>query len=48
MCWKIIDDSDIDAEFDSDEFVVSFDLVLSSKPTFFLTSGSIHSNIIRC
>ena len=22
MCWKIIDDSDIDAEFDSDEFVV--------------------------
>jgi len=22
ICWKIIDDSDIDAEFESDEFVI--------------------------
>ena len=22
ICWKVIDDSDIDAEFESDEFVI--------------------------
>jgi len=34
ICWKIIDDTDADAEFDSDEFVMCSDCRTNNQEEF--------------